>query len=439
MFLLERVKEERNGWLTISLVNLCIVALIGLLLRGKILFSIPGIDFENLLHAHSHFAFAGWITLCLLTLITYEILPASYSLHIKYKLALILLLVSAVGMLCSFPVQGYGVVSIFFSTIFIFVSYYYTWIFLCDIFRARVDRSVRLLCTIALASLVLSSVGPFTLAYIMATHSAKTFLYKDAIYTYLHLQYNGFFTLSVFALLFNYLTKLLSPDSLKQLNRFSIILCASVLPTLCLSYLWHFANPLIRAVAVIGCVFLILTVVQFFAVIRSAQTAMRQIDLFSRRIGLLSMVAFVLKSIIQIGLIFPIVGNKVFGDRAMIIAYLHLVMLGFITLYLLAYLIHIEFLKSVRIAVRFSITIFAVAIIVNEAILTFQGLSAMLMISSALYPVLLWLAAIGLFAGAMLIANNAISCLRLQRGKITMKVSGRIFTKQQVHERADKN
>jgi len=76
---------------------------------------------------------------------------------------------------------------------------------------------------------------------------------------------------------------------------------------------------------------------------------------------------------------------------------------------------------------------------VNEAILTFQGLSAMLMISSALYPVLLWLAAIGLFAGAMLIANNAISCLRLQRGKITMKVSGRIFTKQQVHERADKN
>jgi hypothetical protein len=41
----------------------------------------------------------------------------------------------------------------------------------------------------------------------MATDSKNTLLYKDSTYTYLHLQYNGFFTLSVFALLLHALYK----------------------------------------------------------------------------------------------------------------------------------------------------------------------------------------------------------------------------------------
>lgn len=429
MILLEKATKDKKVWLAISLVNLSVVALLGLLLRSKILFSIPGIDFENLIHAHSHFAFSGWVTLCLLTLMTYEILPASYSLHIKYKIALVLLLLSAVGMLCSFPVQGYAFISIFFSTMFILVSYYYTWIFLHDIFKVKINRTVALLCTVALTTLSLSSVGPFTLAYIMATHSAKTFLYKDAIYTYLHLQYNGFFTLSVFALLFNYIIKSISSVVLLQLSRFAIILCISVFPTLFLSYLWHFTSPLVRAIADFGCVILVLTVVQFFVVIKSIRSSIHTINPFAKRIGLLAMIAFVLKSIIQIGLIFPVIGNKVFGDRAIIIAYLHLVMLGFITLYLLAYLLQIDFLKSAKRFVRYSVTVFAVAIIANEAILTFQGLSAMLMMSNALYPLLLWFVAIGLFTGAALIASSTMGYLKIQHPETHMKVSERVLLK----------
>ena len=71
--------KVRNSWITISLINLSIVALLGVLLRSKILFSIPWIDFKFMLHAHSHFAFAGWITLCLFTLLTFEILPRKNS------------------------------------------------------------------------------------------------------------------------------------------------------------------------------------------------------------------------------------------------------------------------------------------------------------------------------------------------------------------------
>ena len=45
--------------------NFCIVALLGLTLRSKILFSIPFLDYNRLLDAHFHFAFGGWVTLAL--------------------------------------------------------------------------------------------------------------------------------------------------------------------------------------------------------------------------------------------------------------------------------------------------------------------------------------------------------------------------------------
>jgi len=434
MFLDSKVKKERDIWLTISLINLCIVAFLGLLLRSKILFSIPGLDFKNLLHAHSHFAFGGWITLCLLALMTYEILPAEYSTHRKYKIGLIALQSAATGMLFSFPFEGYAFVSILFSTLFIFASYYYTWIFLRDLLKSQKHKSIIILCIVALASLSVSSVGPFTLAYVLATHSANTLLYRDAIYTYLHLQYNGFFTLGVFALLFNYMNKSLSKNAIRNLTRFAIILSFSVLPTLFLSYLWHFTTYFVKIVAGAGCLLLLLAVIQFIAVMISLKPYVYTIKPFARKIALLAVTAFALKTLLQICLIFPAIGNEIFGDRAMIIAYLHLVMLGFITLFLLAYLLQLDVLQPSRSIIRYGVIAFTSAVIANELILTFQGLSAMLMISSTIYPSLLWIAAIGLFTSALFIAGGALKYLNLRQAKMELKTTNEIFIKPTIYE-----
>mgnify|MGYP001796781573 CR=1 FL=1 len=56
-------------WIKIVLINLLFVAAIGVVLRYKILFALPFVDQKHLLHVHSHFAFAGWITQALLTLL----------------------------------------------------------------------------------------------------------------------------------------------------------------------------------------------------------------------------------------------------------------------------------------------------------------------------------------------------------------------------------
>ena len=47
-------------WIRFSIFNLMLVALIGLLMRYKILFEFPLLDQKSLQHSHSHFAFAGW-------------------------------------------------------------------------------------------------------------------------------------------------------------------------------------------------------------------------------------------------------------------------------------------------------------------------------------------------------------------------------------------
>src|SRR5215831_2703518 len=62
------MKFKNKTWLKISLLNLFIVSLIGLLMRYKIGFEFPYFDQKSLQHSHSHFAFGGWITHTLMVL-----------------------------------------------------------------------------------------------------------------------------------------------------------------------------------------------------------------------------------------------------------------------------------------------------------------------------------------------------------------------------------
>ena len=57
-----------KGWLRISIFNLLLVSAIGVILRYKIVFSLPLFNQKYLLDGHSHFAFAGWISQILMVL-----------------------------------------------------------------------------------------------------------------------------------------------------------------------------------------------------------------------------------------------------------------------------------------------------------------------------------------------------------------------------------
>jgi hypothetical protein len=86
-------------WASTSLFNFCIVGLLGVILRSKILFDLPWINYLNLLDAHSHFAFGGWITLSLLMLFVRELLPELYRNKNVYQWMLGSIFLSSAGTL----------------------------------------------------------------------------------------------------------------------------------------------------------------------------------------------------------------------------------------------------------------------------------------------------------------------------------------------------
>jgi hypothetical protein len=194
--------HKKSFWINLSLVNLCIVAFFGFTMRSKILFPIPFIDYRNFLSAHSHFAFGGWVGLCLISLLIFNVLPEALAKKKIYRWILWGIEISSLGMALFFPFQGYSLNSIFFSSLYIIVTYIFAPVFITDLLKSGIHKQVRFLAISAIIWLLVSAIGPLGLAYILLSKSGDSILYRDSIYTFLHFQYNGFFTLSIFALFF---------------------------------------------------------------------------------------------------------------------------------------------------------------------------------------------------------------------------------------------
>lgn len=395
--------KQKAFWINVCLFNLSLVALFGFLLRSKILFSMPFLNYRSLLSAHSHFAFAGWAGLSLMTLLIYELLPESLARKPAYQWLLAVTQVSALGMAVTFPFVGYNAVSITFSSLYIFANFAFAPVFIKDLLRQRTDKTVRLLAVAALASLLVSAIGPLGLVYILISKSTNAILYRDSIYTFLHFQYNGFFTLAIFALFLNHLLKrglVLN----RQARVFALALCLSVPPALFLSLLWHNSN-LFYVIAAVGCVLMLLTLFYFVAWLRQLKPAALFTEPAARTMGVLAALSFGLKMLLSVGTIIPALGHAVYGDRPVIIGFLHLVFLGFLSFYLLANFVEYGYFKKFGKTVTYPFIVFGAGIIINELLLGAQGLGILFKITTAAFNWLLWGGSILLFIGAVLLAT----------------------------------
>jgi len=400
--------KNKNIWVDLSILNLCIVAFLGFILRSKILFSLPWINYLYLLDVHSHFAFEGWVTLALLFLFVQELLPEPFNKRFIYQWLFGGIVLSSFGILLTLFFNNNSFFADFFSVLFILITYVFGLMFLKDSLAIRINKTVRLLSVSAIVSLMLSSAGPISLAWLHAIKSIHTTLYRDALYVYLHLQYNGFFTLAVFALLFNKLNPKISKKIQQNFHRFSVLLCLSIFPSLFLSFLWQDPNNLFRIIALTGSILIFMSVGWFIVsalpLIKYSEIVLRPV----RYIIILSIGAFVLKMFLQSFTIFSSIGKAVFGDRPVIIGFLHLVFLGFVSPFILAYYMQKELLNIKIKLTTYAIIIFMLGIAGNEITLMLQGLSAMFLISSYLYSWLLWAISICLMIGTILIFTARI-------------------------------
>ena len=366
------MKLNLKFWLQFSLLNLFIVALLGVTMRYKLGFEFPYFDQSYLIHSHSHFAFAGWLTHTLMVLMIYflqEKIP-DFQLN-KYKKIIVANLICAYGMLFFFIIQGYAMVSIFFSTSSIFVSYVFGYLYWKDLKKLDQDLAAINWFRAAVIFNIISSVGTFYLAYMMATKTAVENLKLSSIYYYLHFQYNGWFFFACMGLLFSFL-KLKKSDHPFYEQAFRLFAVACI-PAYFLSLLWLKVPNWVYILGVIAA--LIQVYAWFKLLLILIQTQKEFVKNFAPLLqGILafSYIALSLKFILQLSSTIPALGEIVFIYRPIVIAYLHLVLLAVNSLFLLFYIYANHFI-SINKKIKIGLIIFVIGIFLNEVLLGLQG------------------------------------------------------------------
>ncbi|CAN5299129.1 hypothetical protein BH09BAC2_BH09BAC2_04380 [soil metagenome] len=361
-----------HKYIRICLFNLMIVALLGVILRYKIAFSLSIVDQKHLLHAHSHFAFAGWLSQLIMTLmVAYISKEAPFSK--KYKWLLIANLITAYGMLLSFPFEGYGVVSITFSTLSIFVSYAFAIIFWRDLNKTKGNKIVNVCFKAALVFNAVSSLGAFSLAAMMATKTIHQNWYLAVVYFFLHFQYNGWFFFGCLGLLFNKLVERgVYQASLQRVYRLFVWACV---PAYLLSVLWLEVSVKLYVLIVAAALAQLVAAYLLIKILLKEQFT-NAFNKAGKWLLILSVFAFSIKILLQTGSVIPSLSTWAFGFRPIVIGYLHLVLLGMITLFLIGYLLSYKLIPIKRMLIT-GVFVFTAGVIFNEFLLMLQGVTAL--------------------------------------------------------------
>ena len=396
-------KIAAQKWMRIALINLMIVAVFGVIMRYKIAYSLPFIEQKNFLHAHSHFAFTGWITQALMTLMVARLAGQSAeNIFKKYKWLLLANLISAYGMLLSFPWEGFGIISITFSTLAILVSYAFAFIFWKDLNKTKIKSVSHYWFKAALVFSVISSLGAFFLSYMMANNISHPNWYLASTYYFLHFQYNGWFFFACMGLLNEFLIK--CGISFSAQRKVFWLFAVACIPAYFLSALW-LPIPLWVYILVVLAALAQLWGWQILLIkiIRNRAIFLEKISNQNRWILILSGIALTIKLLLQAGSTIPSLSKLAFGFRPVVIGYLHLVLLGVITLFILGYAKIENYILTNRMG-NYGIIIFIAGIILNELFLLIQGSSYMNFTGVPYINQLLLAAAIFMFSGTAILS-----------------------------------
>lgn len=401
------MRTTRN-YLKIAFINLGLVALLGVVLRYKIAFSLPFIDQKNLLHGHSHFAFAGWITHALMILLINYLFKQGFEKALKkYQLILFLNLLSAYGMLVSFPIQGYSFFSILFSTLSIFTSYAFAIMYWKDLNKLKNKQNSHSWFKAALLFNAISSAGPFSLAYMMGTHLINQKLYLVSVYFFLHFQYNGWFLFTCLGLFISKQLELTGER--KAYNYIFWFFASSCIPSYFLSALWLPIPTVIYILVVFSAIIQLAGWIWLIKIVRSSISILK--SRLSKPVKwLLSLSAFSMsiKLMLQLGSTHPALSHLAFGFRPIVIGYIHLVLLGVITIFILGFIISEKLIVMQKMGMT-GLIIFVSGIFINETLLMIQGSLALAEISVSHITIYLFTAAVIMFTGAFMMFMNRSS------------------------------
>jgi hypothetical protein len=205
-----------------------IAAGLGTLLRLTTVTGDLPLAYAHVLHAHSHVAMLGWIYNAFFGVALQVFIPAAD--HRRYAPLFAVTQVAIVGMLVTFPFQGYAAASITFSALHLGCAGVFGWRIMRTV---QTNPAARHALGWAFGFMFLSALGPLALGPLAAAGLRGTAWYSFAVYFYLHFQYNGW---CVF-----FLTAVLLRSDAAGGRRAVQLLALGCLATITLSALWM--NP----------------------------------------------------------------------------------------------------------------------------------------------------------------------------------------------------
>jgi hypothetical protein len=208
----------------------------------------------------------------------------------------------------------------------------------------------------------------------MVTKNIHQEEYLASIYYYLHFQYNGWFFFACMGLLISFLElKLVENPFFKTTFKLFFISC---IPAYFLSTLWLDLPVWIYVITVLAAFLQVYAWFRFLIIlIKTKREWIENYPFFLRYILLFVGFALSVKLVLQLGSTIPALSQMAFGFRPIVIAYLHLVLLAIISLFLLFY-IYANHLIQFNKKIKFWLIFFSFGVLLNEIILALQGIAS---------------------------------------------------------------
>jgi len=343
-------------WTRVTTLYLLLVAIFGMLLRYAFVDNL-GFVFQFFKHTHSHVAFLGWVFNAVFLLIINAYFKKTTPI-IKWQFYLFQF--SIVGMLLTFPFQGYAPWSIAFSTLHIIVS---IWFYFSTLRKIKGDDPSIKWVKLGAFFMVISNLGPLSLGPIIMSHLKDSFIYHLSLQHYLHFQYNGWFVTVLIGLLIKSFNIKLKHD-----KTIFLLLGWSVIPLFFSTVALIEPHPLYYIIGTIGAM---AQLIGFILLIQNVSARhCFKIPLFR---WMLTFVAFcfLLKTFFQLSIPFPSISGMITSSHNPVIGFLHLIFLGVISNGLLVVLVHEKFIKNNRLT-AWAFAIFNMGVVLMVGLLFIQ-------------------------------------------------------------------
>lgn len=361
--------NSQKAWILCCFFNFLIACVFGLLMRFMYLLPLDFLNYSFLLHAHSHVAMLGWVYMIVFVLVVHFFIPKGKSQKPIYNRLFWLTEFSVIGMMIAFPIQGYALFSIVFSTLHILLSYIFCRLVWKDSLNDQ-SPSKRLL-LVSILFMILSTCGVWCLGPAVSTLGKQSAFYQIAIQFFLHFQFNGWFILAILAL---FLKQFQNKIDEVKFKRFYFLIIISTLMTVTFPVRWFIENDILSYVNAFGVLIQLGAFIYFYEMLKPQITVFKnQLNKTAKMVYGLALCSLFLKVGIQLLTIFPNLAEVSHQIRNFVIGFIHLTTLGIITGFLFGILLQNKMLSVNSSILKIGVKCFILGYIVTEVLLFLQG------------------------------------------------------------------